>query len=115
MGEIARNERGHYLPGSGGRPHGAKNKARRELQKFVETNLATLQKEYDTLEPKDKLRFLQSVMAFVIPRLQAETDSDGNTLEQKASIDYSKLSPELLHELLNNTTLNTSEDGTETE
>ena len=115
MGEIARNERGHYLPGSGGRPHGAKNKARAELQKFVQRNLQDLQGEYDSLEPKDKLRFLHGVLSFVVQKLQSTTDSEGNDIDSQPSIDYSRLSPELLKELLNNTTINTSEDETETE
>ena len=83
-----------------------------ELQKFVERNLRDLQDEYDSLEPKDKLRFLHGVLSFVVPKLQSTTDTEGNDVEPKVSIDYSKLSPELLHELLKN--VNTNQDETET-
>ena len=107
-----RDSLGRWSQGNGGRPVGSKNRARRELIRFVETNVADLQKEYDLLEAKDKLKFLQSVLGFVIPRLQAETDSEGNDVEPKVSINYAELSPELLKELLNNTTINTNEDET---
>ena len=100
---ILRSEAGRFLPGSGGRPHGAKNKARMELQKFVQRNLQDLQGEYDSLEPKDKLRFLQSVLGFVIPRLQSETDSEGNDIEQPLQIQWNRLKPETLKDVLNNT------------
>ena len=108
MGEIARNERGHYLPGSGGRPHGAKNKARMELQKFVERNLRDLQGEYDSLEPKDKLRFLHGVLSFVVPKLQSTTDTEGNDLKSFPEIEWSKLSENTIREILEHTSLNPS-------
>jgi len=103
-----RDPLGRFTPGNGGRPVGSKNRARRELIRFVETNVADLQKEYNTLEAKDKLRFLQSVMAFVIPRLQSETDSEGNDLKPIPEIEWSKLSENTLREILEHTSLNPS-------
>jgi len=97
---ILRSEAGRILPGSGGRPPGSKNKARRELVRFVERNLQDLQGHYDSLEPKDKLRFLHGVLSFVVPKLQSTTDTEGNDVEPKVSIDYSSLSESTLREIL---------------
>ena len=110
MGEIARNELGHYLPGSGGRPHGATNRAKKVLRKFVEQKLDDLEKEYSQLEPKERLRFLQGVLGYIVPKLQSAVDSNGEDTPQPLSIDFSSLSESTLKEILLHTHTDTNEE-----
>lgn len=57
---------------SKGRPKGAKNRnteqVRELLVKFVNSNLQNLQKEYDLLEGRDKLIFIDRLLKHVLPR-----------------------------------------------
>ena len=59
----------------GGRTPGAKNKTtetiRNAFNELLENNLSTLQKDLDSLEPKDRLKFIIDLSAFVIPKLKA--------------------------------------------
>lgn len=105
---------GRFAPGNIGKPHGSKNKMREKVKSFVETNLDQLQNYFDKLEPRDKVKVLTDLLPFVISKLQSVsmTDSEGNELEPKASVDFSKLSPEALSEILNQTTIH---NETETE
>jgi hypothetical protein len=98
---------GRFAPGNAGKPHGSKNKMRERVKSFVETNLENLQTYFDQLEPRDKVKVLSDLLPFCISKLQSVsmTDAEGNNLEPRANIDYTKLSPELLKELLANTTL----------
>jgi|688.fasta_scaffold1162818_1 hypothetical protein len=102
-----RDSLGRYGKGNPGKPHGAKNKMRERVKSFVETNLENLQTYFDQLEPRDKVKVLTDLLPFVISKLQSVsmTDAEGNNLEPKAHIQYEKLSPELLKELLANTTI----------
>ncbi len=113
MGEFkGRDGLGRFVPGSGGRPVGSKNKMRERVKFFVETNLENLQTYFDQLEPRDKVKVLSDLLPFCISRLQSVsmTDAEGNELESKANIDYSKLSQSTLSEILAATTLNENQD-----
>lgn len=54
-----------------GRPRGKPNKSTDELreivQKFLEDNLETMQKDYDSLEPKERLAFIEKLFKHVLP------------------------------------------------
>jgi hypothetical protein len=102
-----RDSLGRFGKGNAGKPHGSKNKMRERVKSFVETNLENLQTYFDQLEPRDKVKVLSDLLPFCISKLQSVsmTDAEGNNLEPRANIDYTKLSPELLKELLANTTL----------
>ena len=97
---ILRSEAGRFLPGSGGRPHGATNRAKKVLRKFVEQKLDDLEKEYSQLEPKERLRFLQGVLGYIVPKLQSAVDSNGEDTAHPLSIDFSSLSESTLREIL---------------
>jgi len=55
-----------------GRPKGSKNKSTSQIknliQDFVSDNLDDLQKQYDNLDPKDKLQFFERILKFVLPQ-----------------------------------------------
>lgn len=62
-----------------GRPKGVPNKVtadiRETLKAFVDKNLTSLQKNFDKLEPKDKLVFIEKLLPYLVPKLQS-TDMD---------------------------------------
>ncbi len=105
MGELTRGTGGRFLKGSGGRPVGAKNKIRQDLKLFIENNLPDMQQHYDVLDPKEKIKVLNELLPFVIAKLSgiSQVDNEGNDVEPQASINYSKLSPAALDEILNAT------------
>lgn len=85
-----------------GRPPGTANKTteaiRATVNKFISDNLPNIQAEYENLEAKDKLEFLNKLLAYVLPKLQAvQMDA---TIEQ-TPIDLSKLSGKQAQDLLN--------------
>lgn len=54
-----------------GRPKGSPNKSVEEVrnlvQQFVENNLETLQEDFNQLEPKDRLMFIEKLLKHVLP------------------------------------------------
>ncbi len=54
-----------------GRPKGKPNRTTDELramvQNFVDNNLQTLQADFDLLEPKDRLNFIDRLLKHVLP------------------------------------------------
>ncbi len=113
MGVLSgRDSLGRFAPGSGGRPHGSKNKMRERVKSFVETNLENLQTYFDQLEPRDKVKVLTDLLPFVISKLQSVsmTDAEGNNLEPKATIRYDRLSEATLKEILEHTSIEENED-----
>ncbi len=84
-----------------GRPPGTANKTteaiRATVNKFISDNLPNIQAEYENLEAKDKLEFLNKLLAYVLPKLQA-VEMDATV--QQAPIDISKLSGKQAADLL---------------
>lgn len=68
-----------------GRPLGAKTKRTSEIkalvQEFVSSNLETLQADFDALEPKDRLAFIEKLLKFVIPT-QSANEINVNALSE---------------------------------
>ena len=54
-----------------GKPVGTKSKTTEEIrgifQTFLEANLETMQADFDKLEPKDRLQFIEKVAKMIIP------------------------------------------------
>lgn len=54
-----------------GRPKGTPNKSTDELrtllQNFIDDNMETLQADFDKLEPKDRLNFIDRLLKHVLP------------------------------------------------
>jgi polyhydroxyalkanoate synthesis regulator protein len=59
------------IPKTGGRKPGTVNKSTDELrnllQSFIDTNMKTMQADYDKLEPKDRLTFINNLLRHVLP------------------------------------------------
>jgi hypothetical protein len=74
-----------------GRPKGKPNRSTDELrsllQNFIDTNMETLQADYDSLEPKDRLNFIERLLKHILPaplqELEKLTDEQLDILIQK--------------------------------
>ena len=74
-----------------GRPKGKPNRTTEELrglfQSFIESNIETLQADFDKLEPKDRLSFMERIAKLIIPspvqELQRLTDDQLSDLITK--------------------------------
>jgi hypothetical protein len=74
-----------------GRPKGAPNKTTEEIrgvfQSFLEANLDKLQTDFDQLEPKDRLSFIERVAKMILPPpvdpLEAMTDEQLKQLHDR--------------------------------
>jgi len=55
-----------------GRPRGKPNRSTEELRKvlhsFIDENIEKLQADFDSLEPKDRLNYLEKLLAHVLPK-----------------------------------------------
>ena len=107
---LTRDLKGRWSIGNSGRPQGSKNKMREKIKAFLELNFDELQISFNELEPKEKIFFYISLLQFGLPKLTSTTDAEGSDLiNQKATIDYSKLSESTLKEILQNTTITENE------
>lgn len=93
--------KGRFQPGQSGNPAGRKkgseNKAtaslRNAVREFITKNWKDIQKEYKQLESKDKLMFLEKLLSYALPKLQA--------VQMDNSIDIQSLPTEQLEFLFN--------------
>jgi hypothetical protein len=57
------------------RPKGAPNKTTKEMRDFVQAflsdNLDQMQRDFEQLEPLERLRFMEKLMPYVMPRYNA--------------------------------------------
>lgn len=97
---------GRFLPGNPGKPKGSsKNKLRDKIRLFINDNWDEMPQWFSELKPREKFEVLIAFMPYSVSRLQsiAVTDSDGNDIQQKTVIDYTKLKPETIREILKHT------------
>ena len=59
-----------------GVPNRATNEVRRAFQQLVENNLPQMQTDLDSLEPKDRLKFMLDLSRFILPQLQTISIDD---------------------------------------
>ncbi len=59
-----------------GVPNRATNEVRRAFQLLVENNLPKMQKDLDSLEPKDRIKFILDMAKFILPQLQSISIDD---------------------------------------
>lgn len=111
--DNGRDQHGRFSTGNPGKPKGsAKNKMRDQVKDFLNNNWPSFQTWFDELKPKEKVDVMIDLMPFALPRLQATTTTDGDDVQQSmasATIDYSKLSPRTLKEILSHTKLTNHE------
>lgn len=83
-----------------GRPKGVPNKvtgeAREWLSNLIDKNRATIEKDLQTLEPKDRLMMLEKLMSYIIPKQQAI----------QANISLDRLTDDQLDSVINEITKN---------
>ena len=68
-----------FEKGNSGRPTGSKNKVngqiRDRIQSLFDSNFETIQDDLESLEPKDRLKFLTDLLPYLLPKLQSTTYS----------------------------------------
>lgn len=71
-----------------GRPKGTPNKSTNELrntfQSLLEANLETMQKDLDSLDPKERLQIIFKMATFCLPTLQSQ---NLDSINERASKD----------------------------
>lgn len=112
--DIFRDDKGRLIPGHKGlKPKGANNRLQGEIKEkitlFLNGKLESIEDVYSEVAPKDKLRFLSELLAYVLPKSREIKIEDQKTFAQ---IDYTKLSDKALDEILDLTTI--SQNGNNT-
>ena len=59
-----------------GIPNRATSEVRKAFQLLVEANLPQMQSDLDSLEPKDRLKFMLDLSRFILPQLQSISIDD---------------------------------------
>lgn len=59
-----------------GVPNKATNEVRKAFQLLVEANLPQMQTDLDSLEPRDRLKFMLDMAKFILPQLQSISIDD---------------------------------------
>lgn len=81
----------------GGRVAGTPNKVtgdlRASIKAFLDANWPQVQIEFDTLEAKDKLQFIDKMLAYSLPKLQA--------VQMDVTAEIERLSDEQLDNIFN--------------
>lgn len=85
-----------FQKGNLGRPKGAKNKSpqltRDRIQALFDNNFELIQEDLESLNPRDRLKFLTDLIPYLLPKLQATTFSQ--------KIDFQELNEEDLDILI---------------
>lgn len=83
-----------------GRPKGSKNKKTETIREtfidFVEKNLKRLQEDFDSLDAKDRFKYLFEMTKFFLPSLKAV--EFGNVLDEMSESDFETLIEKLKQE-----------------
>lgn len=91
-----------FETGNPGRPKGAKNKAsgqiRERIQSLFDDNFQTIQEDLESLEPKDRLKFLTDLLPYLVPKLQTTTYSQKIDLDNMTDEDLDKLINRIVNE-----------------
>jgi len=115
--ENGKDSKGRFLPGNPGKPHGSsKNKLRDEIRDFLNDNWSNFPEWFSKLNPKEKISTMLDLMPYAVSRLQSvsTTDSEGKDIdliwnETKTYVDYTKIKPETLREILKHTKIQNDE------
>ena len=97
-----RNSDGTFAEGNTGRKAGSLNRATKDIRDafslLIENNIDTLQKDLDSLEPKERVKLLLDMAQFVVPKLRSvdlKTDEEEIvTIDFNESIGWNKTDDE---------------------
>jgi len=89
---MKRDSTGKFAEGNTGRKAGSLNRATKDIRDafslLIENNIDTLQKDLDSLEPKERVKLLLDMAQFVVPKLRSidlKTDE-----EEIVTIDFNE-------------------------
>jgi hypothetical protein len=70
-----RDDKGRFAEGNTGRKAGSLNRATKDIRDafslLIQNNIDTLQKDLDSLEPKERVKLLLDMAQFVVPKLRS--------------------------------------------
>lgn len=82
-GDI-RDSAGRFGKGNPGKPKGAVTKVsvkvRESIVNFLEANIDTIQADFDTLKPRERLQFVSDILQYAAPKLssvQSDVKTEG--------------------------------------
>jgi hypothetical protein len=88
--------------GNAGRPKGAVNKStlimKDRIQSLFDDNFEKIQVDLESLEAKDRLKFMTDLMPYLIPKLQSTTHSQKIDLESMEEKDLDILIDRIMNE-----------------
>jgi len=97
-----RDDKGRFAEGNTGRKAGSLNRATKDIRDafslLIQNNIDTLQKDLDSLEPKERVKLLLDMAQFVVPKLRSvdlKTDEEEIvTINFNESIGWNKTDDE---------------------
>ena len=91
-----------FEKGNPGKPKGAKNKStlimRERILSIFDDNFDKIQEDLESLEAKDRLKFLTDLMPYLMPKLQSTTYSQKIDLESMEEADLDILIERIMNE-----------------
>ncbi|MFN3759281.1 MAG: hypothetical protein ACK4SF_08705 [Algoriphagus aquaeductus] len=91
-----------FEKGNPGKPKGAKNKSTQlmkdRIQALFDDNFDKIQEDLESLEAKDRLKFLTDLMPYLMPKLQSTTHSQKIDLEAMEEADLDILIERIMNE-----------------
>jgi hypothetical protein len=91
-----------FQKGNPGRPKGAKNKVNAQMrdliQQLFDDNFDTIQEDLESLDPKDRLKFLSDLLPYLLPKLQSTTHSQKIDLDSMSEEDLDVLINRIINE-----------------
>lgn len=81
--EYQETKGGRFAVGNPGKPKGAVTKVsvkvREVIINFLEANVENIQKDFDTLKPREKLQFVADILPYAAPKLSSiQTENETN-------------------------------------
>lgn len=94
-----------FKKGEGGRPKGAKNKSteqiRKSFSKLLSNNLEQLETDLQSLEPKERIKYLLDIAKFVVPTLKStEIEQVGENSINNPFVNLTPLEVDIINEQL---------------
>ncbi|MHA6697326.1 hypothetical protein [Chryseobacterium sp. A321] len=101
-----RSNNGQFAKGNtlGGRTKGSKNKTTEKIRdtflRFIEDNLERMQEDFDTLDAKDRFKYLFEMSKFILPSLKSI--EFGNVLDELTEEQFAEIITKLKNEYSEN-------------